>query len=224
MSGQALLKGDLASQWPSPFQSCRALLYLQIRRCLAKPLYCLAFYLKVKADLAPVTLSLSVGLSVHLSVTVSYACFCIRLCICLSLLPLSELFCLPLSLLCRLFPRPFSVLCIPCSLVFHAYTSLHIHTHTHTHLITTASVQHSCLVGDVCAKLTTVLRDLVSFTLPLCEWSRITFIEANIYILDTTTHTHLWLYTHTHPHTVKYNSTCTWLVHGSQLHTLIFHS
>lgn len=89
MSGQVLLRGDLASQWPSPFQSCRALLYLQIRRCLAKPLYCLAFYLKVKADLAPVTLSLSVGLSVHLSVTVSYVRSRIRRCVCLSLPPLS---------------------------------------------------------------------------------------------------------------------------------------
>ena len=37
---QVLLRADLASQWPSAFQSCRALLYLRIRRCLAEPLCC----------------------------------------------------------------------------------------------------------------------------------------------------------------------------------------
>lgn len=87
MSVQVLLRGDLASQWPSPFQSCRALLYLRIRRCLAKPLYCLAFYLKEKADLAPVALSppcRSVCPPVSHCLTRSI-CLCIRL----SLPPLS---------------------------------------------------------------------------------------------------------------------------------------
>lgn len=135
MSGQVLLRGDLASQWPSLFQSCRALLYLQIRRCLAKPLYCPAFYLKVKADLAPVALSpsLSVCLSTcqSLSHMLVFPSACVSVChfrlsltspVCLYL---SSVICFPI--LCILHP----VLCTPCSLSPHlAFT----YTHTHTSL------------------------------------------------------------------------------------------
>lgn len=79
MSGQVLLRGDLASQSPSPLQSWRALLYPRIRQCLAKPLCGLALYLKQKADLAPVAFSLSPSLSVCLS-----TCLSVHLSTCLS--------------------------------------------------------------------------------------------------------------------------------------------
>lgn len=59
-----IVEGDLASQQSSPLQSCNARLYLWIRRCLAKPLYCPVFYVKEKAALAPVA-ALALCLPVH---------------------------------------------------------------------------------------------------------------------------------------------------------------
>lgn len=122
MSGQVLLlRGDLASQRPSPFQSCRARLYLQIRGCLARSLYCLDFYLKEKPDLAPAALSVSVSLSVHPSVTVTTLVFSspLHIChFCPALFPL-----LSLSHACHPFPRP-TPLCYLCECVF-------LHTLTH---------------------------------------------------------------------------------------------
>ena len=164
MLGQVLLRGDLASQWPSAFQSCRALLYLRIRRCLAGPLYRLAFYLKEKADLDPVALSppcqsvsppvshrlkrsfshpvcvfvchfrLSPSLSLSLSLSVSLVCFYLS-----SVIPHLASFIL----------SSLALLSLSLSLSLFLSLFLSLHTHTHTHLITAASVQHICLVSDV---------------------------------------------------------------------------
>lgn len=209
MSGQVLLRGDLASQWPSPFQSCRALLYLRIRRCLAKPLYCLAFYLKEKADLAPVALSLSVSLSVRLSVSLMCLFFhpSVYLSVTSTALPLSPLL-LSLSLLSF----------ISSSLTLHSSSATRLssralssHTHPHT------QVQHICLASDMCECMKLMAgrnvlcdRATATFTLPPADWSVITSIHP-----DTQAHSH----THTSAHTVQYKPHMS-LTHWASDHAL----
>lgn len=144
MSGQVLLRGDLASQSPSPLQSWRALLYPRIRQCLAKPLCGLALYLKQKADLAPVAFSLSPSLSVCLS-----TCLSVHLSTCPPVCPpvsQSQPFvfpsiCVPVtSLSLFVFITPLSF--ISSFLTLHSSScllppSLSQHTHTHHYNIIT---------------------------------------------------------------------------------------
>lgn len=125
MSGQVLLlRGDLASQQSSPFQSCRARLYLQIRGALAGPLYCPNFYLDEKPDLAPAALSVSVSPSVRPSLTVGALVFSSRLCLCHSCLGLFSPFVFCLTLVICFLVRRLS---------------------RHTDLISAVSLQHICL-------------------------------------------------------------------------------
>lgn len=122
-----------------PLPSKAAELYLQIRQCLAKPLYWLAFYLKEKADLDPVALYLPVSLSFRLSVFVSCTRFSMRLFVCLSLPPFSfSLVCLYLSpVIC--FPHPSLRILHP---VLCLFLSLSLCTHTHTPHYSSISPTH----------------------------------------------------------------------------------
>lgn len=121
--------------------------YLQIRQCLAKPLYWLAFYLREKADLEPVSLpshqsvflpvSHCLMCSFHPSKYLSVTC---------AAPPLS---CLSLSFFCHPFFSFLTSHLSSCPLPFLSHSlSIHAPTYTHTRTHTISAVQHICLVSD----------------------------------------------------------------------------
>lgn len=159
------------------FQSCRVWPYLQIRGCTAKPLYCLAFYLKEEAGLAPAALFLSVSLSVHLPVSVAALGFFFQLHVFLPLLSLSLS---PLSFACHLFllRRP-------------SLTGPHSSTVNLMHLF-------RC---EKCVKLRSVIcgPTVITFTHPLPGCCVIIFIKWKGHI-SYTCFPCSWHYTYIHPH------------------------
>lgn len=122
---------------PSVFQICAA---LSADRCLAEPFNQLAFYLKAKADLDVIALTVPISPSLRLSLSPVLVCPSICRFVCH--------FCLSLSFSFVFISLPSSVFPIT-HLASFVPSSVYPFTHTLPHLISAASVQHICLVRGV---------------------------------------------------------------------------